>query len=191
MLLSATHPGWFEVASRSLPALLSDHLHCERKAAENALSLVRRYSYDTQASLALSRLAHEETSHVIQVAELLAAQGTPPRADSPNLYTRALLDEVRKEEPRRRLDALLVAALIEARSHERLTLLEHGFAATGQSNLARLYGALASAEDRHAELYCTLAARVISQSEATCRLESLAAREAEILAGLPWRSRIH
>ena len=44
-LLSSTHPRWFEASSADLPALLSDHLHCERKAAENALSLVRRYPH--------------------------------------------------------------------------------------------------------------------------------------------------
>jgi tRNA-(ms[2]io[6]A)-hydroxylase len=43
MLRSRTDPRWFEVSRRDLGALLSDHLHCERKAAENALSLVRRY----------------------------------------------------------------------------------------------------------------------------------------------------
>jgi hypothetical protein len=37
-------PRWFEVSRRDLGRLLSDHLHCERKAAENALSLVRRYA---------------------------------------------------------------------------------------------------------------------------------------------------
>ena len=45
LLLSSTHPRWFAASSADLPALLSDHLHCERKAAENALSLVRRYPH--------------------------------------------------------------------------------------------------------------------------------------------------
>ena len=71
----------------------------------------------------LSRLAHEETSHVVQVAALMARRGWVPRSDTPNHYARALLSEVRGREPERLLDALLVAAFIEARSHERLTLL--------------------------------------------------------------------
>jgi tRNA-(ms[2]io[6]A)-hydroxylase len=188
MLKSVTAPGWFTVASADLPRLLSDHLHCERKAAENALSLVRRYAADAEMVLTLGRLAHEETSHVVQVGELLARLGERPRGDRPNLYARALLAEVRTEEPERKLDVLLVAALIEARSHERLSLLAAGFAGQGRTELAGFYRTLANAEDRHAELYRELAERVAPAEE---RLSALAAREAEIIAALPSTSRIH
>jgi tRNA-(ms[2]io[6]A)-hydroxylase len=191
MLKSSTHPRWFASASRNLGALLADHLHCERKAAENALSLVRRYGHDAGAALALSRLAHEETAHVIQVAEIMAARGFAPRPDSPNRYARALLAEVRPREPEHHLDVLLVAALIEARSHERLGLLEAGFAAAGDERLAALYRALANAEERHAELYVDLAAKAASPAAAAERLEDLALREAEILAALPFTCRVH
>ena len=194
MLKSATHPRWFATASRNLGALLSDHLHCERKAAENALSLVRRYPTDGEAALALGRLAHEETSHVIQVAELLASRGLAPRADSPNRYARALFEQMRPREPGHKLDALIVAALIEARSHERLRLLEHGFAARaapGDDELAGFYRTLANAEDRHAEIFLGLAARVAPADEVAARVSALAAREAEILAALPFSSRVH
>jgi tRNA-(ms[2]io[6]A)-hydroxylase len=191
MLKSSTHPRWFQVATADLPALLSDHLHCERKAAENSLSLVRRYPTDGTAALALSRLAHEETSHVIQVNELLRERGLCPRADTPNLYARALLAEVRPREPGHHLDALLVAALIEARSHERLQLLERGFAQRGETGLAACYRALATAEDRHAEIFQELARRVAPAAEVGERLEALAVREAEILAALPFAPRVH
>jgi tRNA-(ms[2]io[6]A)-hydroxylase len=191
ILKSSTHPRWFEVATASLPALLSDHLHCERKAAENALSLVRRYPSDAEAAMALSRLAHEETSHVIQVGELIAERGWSPRADAPNRYARALLGEVRPREPGHHLDALLVACLIEARSHERLQVLERGFAAQGETRLASFYRALATAEDRHAEMFLELAARTAARDEVTDRLEALSLREAEILAALPFQTRVH
>jgi tRNA 2-(methylsulfanyl)-N6-isopentenyladenosine37 hydroxylase len=191
ILRAATPPGWFEVAAAGLPSLLSDHLHCERKAAENALSLVRRYPSDPQAALQLGRLAHEETSHVIQVAELMQSRGYAPRADSPNRYARALLAEARPREPGHHLDALLVAAFIEARSHERLELLERGFAARGDHELSRFYRTLATAEDRHAEIFLELAARVAPAGEVASRLAELGAREAEIIAGLPFSSRVH
>jgi tRNA 2-(methylsulfanyl)-N6-isopentenyladenosine37 hydroxylase len=191
VLVSSTHPRWFATATANLGGLLSDHLHCERKAAENALSLVRRYAADAEASLALGRLAHEETSHVIQVAELLASQGLSPRPDSPNQYTRALLAEVRRTEPEHRVDALLVAALIEARSHERLRLLETGFAARGEERLAGFYRTLANAEERHAEIFRTLAERVMEPAVVAERLGQLAAREAEILAAQPFCCRVH
>jgi tRNA 2-(methylsulfanyl)-N6-isopentenyladenosine37 hydroxylase len=191
MLRSATPAGWFAAATENLEHLVSDHLHCERKAAEHALQMVRRYVTDTEMVIALGRLAHEETSHVVQVSELLGRLGYRPRPDRPNLYARALLAEVRTREPERKLDALLVAGLIEARSHERLTLLAHGFAARRDEELAALYRALAHAEDRHAELYRSLASRGACAEAAHERLQILATREAEILAALPMGPRVH
>ncbi len=191
ILRSSTHPRWFAASTSDLPALLSDHLHCERKAAENALSLVRRYPHRGDSVGALTRLAHEETSHVVQVAALLARRGWAPRADTPNHYARGLLREVRGREPERLLDALLVAAFIESRSHERLELLASGFATMGDVELASFYQALATAEGRHAEIFVTLAAPLVPPRVLETRLEELAQREAEILAALPHVPRVH
>jgi len=191
LLLSSTHPRWFAASSTDLQALLSDHLHCERKAAENALSLVRRYPHRGSSVDKLGRLAHEETSHVVQVGALLARRGWTPRADTPNRYARALLAEVRGREPERLFDALLVAAFIEARSHERLGLLARGFARTGEPELADFYTALATAEERHAEIFVDLARPLLPSADADARIVALAERESESLAALPHASRIH
>jgi tRNA-(ms[2]io[6]A)-hydroxylase len=191
ILRSCTHPRWFAASSADLSALLSDHLHCERKAAENALSLVRRYPHRGGSIAQLSRLAHEETSHVVQVGALIARRGLATKTDTPNLYARALLAEVRGREPERLLDALLVAAFIEARSHERLQLLARGFADHGDAELSDFYGALAGAEERHAEIFLDLARPLVSPEAFDTRLTELAGRETEVIAGLPHASRIH
>ncbi|HEX4406926.1 MAG TPA: tRNA isopentenyl-2-thiomethyl-A-37 hydroxylase MiaE [Polyangia bacterium] len=191
ILRSSTHPRWFAASTADLASLLSDHLHCERKAAENALMLVRRYPHRGTSVASLSRLAHEETSHVVQVGALIAARGWVLRSDSPNHYARNLLAEVRSDEPGRLLDALFVAAFIEARSHERLALLARGFSATGQAELASFYGALANAEERHCEIFLELARPLVPADAYAWRLEELALREAEILAALPLTSRVH
>jgi tRNA-(ms[2]io[6]A)-hydroxylase len=191
ILLSSTHPRWFAASTADLLALLSDHLHCERKAAENALALVRRYPHRGGSVASLSRLAHEETSHVVQVAGLIAERGWTPRADTPNHYARALLAEVRGREPARLLDALFVAAFIEARSHERLGLLARGFARTGEAELAAFYGALANAEERHAEIFLELAQPLVPEAEYASRLLELAERETAIIGALPHVSRVH
>jgi tRNA-(ms[2]io[6]A)-hydroxylase len=191
ILRSATEPSWFAASTADLLSLLSDHLHCERKAAENALSLVRRYPHRGSSVDQLSRLAHEETSHVVQVAALIGARGWTPRSDTPNHYARQLLAEVRGREPERLLDMLLVAAFIEARSHERLSLLAAGFAATGEAELATFYGVLANAEERHAEIFLELAQPLVSAEDYAARLATLAAREAEIIGALPHVPRVH
>ncbi len=191
ILRSCTHPNWFAAGARDLQALLSDHLHCERKAAENALALVRRYPHRGESVTQLGRLAHEETSHVVQVAALLGRRGWTPRADFPNRYARALLAEVRGREPERLLDALLVAAFIEARSHERLGLLARGFAERGDAELGDFYAALGSAEERHAEIFLELAEPLVPADDFAVRLAALGEREAEILGALPHGSRVH
>jgi tRNA-(ms[2]io[6]A)-hydroxylase len=111
-LRALTPPTWFATSGRDLAALLSDHLHCERKAAENALSLIRRYASRPTLVARLTRLAHEETSHLVQMAGLLEERGLALRADTPNRYARALLAEVRGVEPGRLVDSLLCSALI-------------------------------------------------------------------------------
>lgn len=191
MLRSSTHPRWTAAARKDLGGLLSDHLHCERKAAENALSLVRRYPGDAAFVERLTRLAHEETSHIVQVAALLGERGLPLRADTPNHYARGLFAEIRGREPDRRVDALLCAALIEARSHERLTLLARGFADAGETRLGDFYRALGTAEERHAELFVELAREAAPAAAVDARLEALTIREAEIIGALPHASRVH
>ena len=191
LLRSSTHPRWFAASSVDLPALLSDHLHCERKAAENCLGLVRRYASQPELVARLSRLAHEETSHVVQVAALMARRGWTPKSDAPNRYARGLLAEVRGREPQRLFDALIVAAFIEARSHERLALLARGFADGGDGELADFYAALAGAEERHAEIFVELARPLLPAADGEARVHEMALRETEILAALPHATRIH
>ncbi len=191
MLKSSTHPKWFEASTADLGGLISDHFHCERKAAENALSLVRRYPHHHQFVETLSRLAHEETSHVVQVSLLLAELGITPRTDTANIYTRALLAQARSPEPERRVDLLLCGGLIEARSHERLVLLARGFEAQGETRLAEFYDVLANAEARHASVFTDLAALFWPHERVNARLEELACFEAEVVAGMPFGSRVH
>jgi tRNA-(ms[2]io[6]A)-hydroxylase len=187
LLRSRTDPSWVAVALADLPALFSDHLHCERKAAQSALSLVRSYPERTALVEAVARLAHEETSHVVQVAQLAAATGRPPYPDVGDEYAAALRALVRKHEPQRLLDQLLVFALIEARSAERLGLLAGALA----GETAALYAALAAAEVRHSEVFLEQAAAVAGEAAARARAAELAEAEARVLAALPVRPRIH
>jgi len=188
---SVTGAAWFAQASADLGALLSDHLHCERKAAENALSLVRRYPHHRGLVAALTRMAHEETSHLAQVAGIIERRGWVVRPDTPNRYARGLLAAVRPRDPYHLLDELLIASFIEARSRERLSLLGDGFGAAGDRALSDFYHSLASAEERHAGLFVDLARPLISEIELCARLAELAEHETKVLAALPMGSRIH
>jgi tRNA-(ms[2]io[6]A)-hydroxylase len=184
---TATDARWIAVALADLDAVHRDHLHCERKAAQSALSLVRSYPERAELVAAVARLAHEETSHVVQVSQILARKGARPSYDLGDDYAAALREHVRKREPDRLLDRLLVFALIEARSAERLGLLgEH----IPDPAVAFLYRGLATAEVRHRDTFLELAADVAPDTW-RARAEELAAIEAEIIARLPVRARIH
>ena len=190
---SPTDPRWIEIAMGDLDAVLCDHLHCERKAAQSALSLLRNYPEHPELIAAVSRLAHEETSHVVQVGQLLRKRGIEPRYDVGDDYAHALRKHIRKNNPERLLDSLIVFALIEARSAERLALLA---GALPDPDTASLYRALATAEVRHRDTFLRLAANVVDQrsiAPATfqARVDELAEAESTIIAELPIRPRIH
>jgi tRNA-(ms[2]io[6]A)-hydroxylase len=110
--------------------------------------------------------------------------GLAPDAGDP--YARALVRLVRGG-PAALVDRLLVSALIEARSHERLHLLAE---ALPDARLRDLYRRLAGAEAGHERLFVELALRE-GGAGARARLAELARAEAEIVAALPLRPRIH
>ena len=81
---------------------------------------------------------------------------------------------------------LLVAGLIEARSHERLDLLAGGVT---DPDLSGFYASLARAERGHATLFVELAES--ASPEAGERLRELSLEEAKIVAALPLEPRVH
>ncbi len=170
-----------------LDAVHADHLHCERNAAQSALSLIRSYPQRNDVVIAMARLAHDETRHVIQVSQLMARREQPASYDFGDDYAAALRDHIRKGEPLRLLDRLLVFAVIEGRSAERLGLLA---AALPDPKDAQLYASLATAEVRHRDMFLALA-RDTSPELWRPRAAELAAVEAEILANRPVIARIH
>ena len=185
--LVPTGPRWLEVALADLDAVHADHLHCERKAAQSALSLIRSYPERADLVRDMARLAHDETRHVIQVSRLMAKRAQPAAYDFGDDYAAALREHIRKKEPERLLDRLLVFAVIEGRSAERLGLLA---TALSEVNSARLYASLADAEVRHRDIFLSLAREAAPDSWRT-RAAELAAIEAEVLAHRTIVARIH
>ncbi len=188
--LTPTDPAWTGAALADLPALLADHLHCERKAATTALALVRAYPDREDLVLHLSRLAHEETSHLVEVGRRLRRAGGQATRDAGDPYAQALRAEVRRGEPDRQLDLLLVSGLIEARSAERLDLLADALRPR-DPGLADFYAGLATAEHRHRDIFVALARSLVDPATLAARAQALTAREAEVVAALPWGPRIH
>jgi tRNA 2-(methylsulfanyl)-N6-isopentenyladenosine37 hydroxylase len=187
-LQDPTSEAWVEQALANLDIILLDHSHCERKAASVAVNLMCRYPAATQLVAQLTLIAQEELTHYAQVNQILADRGIPLAPLQPPPYGAALNQQIRRQEPDRRLDCLLVAGLIEARSHERLGLLA---AHLPDRALADFYRSLMASEARHYGVYWVLADELVERSVLTQRLEELAAVESEILARLHPQPRIH
>jgi tRNA-(ms[2]io[6]A)-hydroxylase len=188
-LRAETPAAWAVAALQDPAALLSDHAHCEKKAALTALTLSQALADTPRASVLLARLAEEELNHYRRVLELLQSFGWALRPDAGNAYAQALHQLAAKG----LLDRLLMAALIEARSCERLWLLEQ--AGTAHSELGTapwltFLLELERCEAGHALAYSRLAEERFGAA-AGPRLAWWLDREAEIIQTLPWRSAVH
>ena len=179
-LAAPSSAAWLEAANARPDLLLIDHAHCERKAAGVALQLMFRYPSDAPLAEALSPLAREELEHFELVLQVLERRGIALRPLAAPAYGASLAAAVRRQEPQRQLDALLVAGLIEARSHERMALLA---AHAEDPELRELYGELLASEARHFGLYWVLAEERHGREATVARLEALAQLEWEALRG--------
>jgi len=191
-LLTPTDPRWAQTADRDLDALLSDHAHCELKAAQSALSLLGRFSGEVPELIApLVALAREETAHFDLVATRIVARGGIIGLPSNDDYVRTLRKSASRDQhdgypPL--LDRLLVAALIEGRSCERFRLLsEH----LSSAELRGFYRDLMASEARHFALFCELAKGRFGADDVRSRFTTLANREAEVASRLPLGPQVH
>ena len=187
-LKTPTSEAWVEQALANLDTVLLDHSHCERKAAGVALNLMCRYPSSTRLVRTLTAIAQEELSHFELVNQWLERRQIALRPLPAPPYGAGLSAQVRREEPLRQLDSLLVAALIEARSHERLGLLATH---CPDPELAQFYGSLMASEARHYGAYWVLAADEFDRSVVSDRLNALAVVESQLLATLHPEPRIH
>lgn len=187
-LKEPTSQAWVEQAIANMNTILLDHAQCERKAAGTAIQMMSRYPSSDRLVRELTEIAQEELSHYEQVNQWLDRRGVPLQPVTPPPYGAGLKKCVRKNEPDRMLDLLLVSALIEARSHERLGLLgQH----CPDPQLAKFYRSLMASEARHYGSYWVLATTYFDLDLVNERLVEIAERESEILRVLHPEPRVH
>ena len=197
MLAAATPVAWLQAAVNRQDELLLDHANCEKKAASTALALMFAYPEDRVLCARLARLAREELRHFEQV-DKLQQRAVAPQRMAPGRYAAELRRALRNHEPQRKLDLMLVGALIEARSCERFELL----APLLPQALGTFYADLALSERRHEGLYLQLAhsAAVEAQPDEQAdvvaeavqqRLQALAQVEAELITRPDTQFRFH
>ncbi|MBM4011215.1 MAG: tRNA-(ms[2]io[6]A)-hydroxylase [Planctomycetes bacterium] len=177
-LQSPTSARWLAQVDAALDDVIIDHAHCEKKAAGVAMNLLFSYVDHVDLARAMTEIVNEELDHFRLVLDVLERRGIPFRKLTPSSYGARLHELIRKGEPNRAVDRLLVAGLIEARSCERFaTLADH----VADEELAAFYRSLFESEARHHSTYVRLACGFQREADVFRRLHELAAAEAEIL----------
>ncbi len=152
-LASESSARWLAQVDQHLPEILIDHAHCEKKAAGVALNLIFAYVDRVELCRELSGIVEEELDHFRQVLDLLERRNIRFKRLAPGGYGRKLNELVRKLEPARAVDRLLVAGLIEARSCERFDLLRRH---VQDPELAAFYGSLFESEAQASQHVCSI-----------------------------------
>ena len=187
-LHTPTPDHWFDKVKSNLEELLLDHAHCEKKAASVAMNLLFAYVEHPDLARAMTGIVREELEHFEMVMDRIQKRGWSWRKLRPSRYGERLHALIRREEPGRAVDRMLVAALIEARSCERFGMLRDRLE---DRDLADFFGSLYESEARHHGSYVHLAQLFAPREEVRARLAELAeAESAIILEGEPM-ARMH
>lgn len=186
-LACSTPAAWVEAALERQDVMLLDHKACEMKAAATAMQPIGKYSGRLDLVNKMSRLAREELRHFEQVLAILKKRGIPVVNVSASRYASALRDLVRKQEPQRLTDTLVVGAFIEARSCERFAALVPHL----DAELAKFYGGLLKSESRHFQDYLKLAYQYGDEADVERTIEVVRAKEAELISSPDNEFRFH
>ena len=128
----------------------------------------------------LAAIASDEAAHLSSVVRLLNRRGGRLERTHRNPYANALRALVRKGRGNEELaDRLLISALIEARSCERLDVLAR---CCPDRELARFYARLSSSELGHYTVFVRLAGHVLSEQDVSRRWRELLEAEAVLIA---------
>ena len=187
-LKTPSRPRWIENASVDLQKIMVDHAHCEKKAANNGMALINRYPDRERLVREMFDLIEEEMEHFRYVYDMILERGGTLTRDRGDSYAQQLHKLIRKNEPERMLDHLLVAALIEARSCERFRILSEHIPDT---ELAEFYRSLLASEAGHYRIFCDIAREYFPAEVVAARLDELATLEADIVLNLDDEAMMH
>ena len=178
---------WVVRAVNELPTMLIDHANCELKAASTAMAMIYRYPERAVLCDRMSRLAREELRHFEQVLAIMNKRGVDYPQLPASRYAGELHKLVRKTEPGRLVDTLIVGALIEARSCERFAALIPHL----DEELADFYHSLLRSESRHFKDYLQLARSLGGAQAVDQRLPVFLAAERSLVQDIDSEVRFH
>ena len=179
LMLRAKPPeSWLPKVLANLDAVLVDHAHLERKAAQSALKL-QRYQQLTRSLQDLTEIAIEELEHFNLVLKLLNDRGIELGQAISSPWISGMMNSVRKGRNEQVIDHLLCAAMIEGRSCEKFQILSVALASVDE-RLAKFYAELVESEGNHYATYL-LMAKQVDEKETERRLDFYLDLDAELV----------
>ncbi|WP_206485620.1 tRNA-(ms[2]io[6]A)-hydroxylase [Thalassotalea sp. G2M2-11] len=179
---------WTEAVLADFDAFLCDHAAAEKKASGMAVSMLSHYPDRKNLVRAMTDLAIEELIHFKQVLKLMQAKDIQLANDEKDMYIKKIRAVFRNGKEVFFLDRLLVAAVIEARGHERFALVGD---ALPEGKEKDFYVSIAKSEEKHKNLFVELAYEYFDKAEVDQRLEEILTEEAAICESLPFRAALH
>ena len=183
----ATPDLWLENALNNQAIMLVDHANCEKKAASTALNLIYRYTDNFELLNKMSRLVREEMRHFEQVIKIMKLRDIPYQHISASRYAAGLREVVRKDDPGRLVDVLIVGAFIEARSCERFAKIAPHL----DNELKEFYQSLLKSEARHYQDYLALATKAAGNESIDQRIAVISQCEQELIEAPDTEFRFH
>jgi tRNA-(ms[2]io[6]A)-hydroxylase len=187
-LLAASPESWIQTVMGDFDSFLLDHASCERKAASVCLSFISRHSEYPAIAEPLTALAREELDHFAQVYRLIQSRGLTLSYDEPDHYVKQLFAQMRHGAEDRLLDRLVISGIIEARGHERFSLVAH---ALTDLPLKGFYQTLAKSEAGHYRVFIRIAEKIFGYGPVETAVERFVKLEKDIMLSLPLRPAVH
>ena len=179
---------WTQGVLADFDSFLIDHAACERKASATGLNFVVRYPDRVEMVGPMIAFAREELTHFQQVWAWMKKRDLQLAADEKDAYVRRLMQHVRARGGERLLDRLVMAAVVEARGHERFGLVA---AALPEGRLKAFYESITQSEGRHRGFFLDMAALYFDEQTLAARLDAFLDYEAAAMADLPLRAAVH
>ena len=187
-LHAPTPDAWVTCVTENFDEFLIDHAANERKASSLAMSLVAHYPDRQELVTRMVDLALEELNHFRMVLRLMQTRNLALGRNEKDPYVNQLRQLARSGSEEYFMDQLLCAAMIEARGEERFNLLARHLA---DPELQVFYDRLARSEANHHQVFVRLALHYFDENEVAARLKDWQIKEAEIMARVPIRARMH
>lgn len=179
---------WTEAVLADFDTFLQDHAAAEKKASGMAMSMLSHYPDRRKLVKAMTDLALEEMIHFKQVLKLLIDRDVNLGNDQKDPYVKQIRAVFRNGRDEFLMDRLLVGAVIEARGHERFSLVAQ---ALPEGKEKEFYVAIAKSEEKHKNLFVELAYEYFDNSEVDTRLEEILIAEANICKSIPFTAALH